>query len=128
MKISDLAGPETNDLGASAAVDVSGITSDSRKVKPGDLFVALTGTKADGSAFIADAVARGAAAVVVSEGVAVEASVPVIAVAEPRRQCLADPAREVVVELFGYTATDVIGLEGGKRHGGNLLMHGRGSV
>ncbi len=85
MKISDLAGPETNDLGAAAATDVSGIASDSRKVKPGDLFVALTGTKADGSAFIADAVSRGAAAIVVAEGVKAEASVPVISVAEPRR-------------------------------------------
>ena len=85
MKISDLAGPETNDLGAAAAKDVSGIASDSRKVKPGDLFVALTGTKADGSAFIADAVSRGAAAIVVAEGVKADASVPVISVAEPRR-------------------------------------------
>ncbi|MFT4163261.1 UDP-N-acetylmuramoyl-L-alanyl-D-glutamate--2,6-diaminopimelate ligase [Shinella sp.] len=85
MKISDLAGPETNNLGAAAAIDATGIASDSRKVKPGDLFVALSGTKADGSAFIADAVARGAAAVVVAEGVKVETSVPVIAVAEPRR-------------------------------------------
>ncbi|MGX5720533.1 UDP-N-acetylmuramoyl-L-alanyl-D-glutamate--2,6-diaminopimelate ligase [Shinella zoogloeoides] len=85
MKISDLAGPETNDLGAAAAIDASGIASDSRRVKPGDLFVALSGTKADGSAFIADAVARGAAAVVVAEGVKIETSVPVIAVAEPRR-------------------------------------------
>ncbi|WPE20676.1 UDP-N-acetylmuramoyl-L-alanyl-D-glutamate--2,6-diaminopimelate ligase [Shinella zoogloeoides] len=85
MKISDLAGPETNDLGAAAAIDATGIASDSRKVKPGDLFVALSGTKADGSAFIADAVARGAAAVVVAEGVKIETSVPVIAVAEPRR-------------------------------------------
>ncbi|WP_313192756.1 UDP-N-acetylmuramoyl-L-alanyl-D-glutamate--2,6-diaminopimelate ligase [Shinella zoogloeoides] len=85
MKISDLAGPETNDLGAAAAIDATGIASDSRKVKPGDLFVALSGTKADGSAFIADAVARGAAAVVVAEGTAVEASVPVIPVKEPRR-------------------------------------------
>ena len=80
MKISDLAGPETNDLGAAAAIDATGIASDSRKVKPGDLFVALSGTKADGSAFIADAVARGAAAVVVAEGTAVEDSVPVIPV------------------------------------------------
>ena len=85
MKISDLAGPETNDLGAAASIDVTGITSDSRKVKPGDLFVAFSGTKADGNAFVADAVSRGAAAVVVATGHAVEASVPVIAVAEPRR-------------------------------------------
>ncbi|GMB80656.1 UDP-N-acetylmuramoyl-L-alanyl-D-glutamate--2,6-diaminopimelate ligase [Shinella zoogloeoides] len=85
MKISDLAGPETNDLGAAAATDVGGIASDSRKVRPGDLFVALAGTKADGSAFIADAVARGAAAVVVAEAASAEASVPVIPVRNPRR-------------------------------------------
>ncbi|WP_411032639.1 UDP-N-acetylmuramoyl-L-alanyl-D-glutamate--2,6-diaminopimelate ligase [Shinella sp. BYT-45] len=85
MKISDLAGPETDDLGAAAAVDVGGIASDSRKVKPGDLFVALAGTKADGRAFVADAVARGARAVVVAADAAVETSVPVIRAAEPRR-------------------------------------------
>ncbi len=85
MKISDLAGPETNDLSAAAGIDIAGIASDSRKVKPGDLFVALSGTKADGSAFIADAVSRGAAAVVVASGAKAEAPVPVIPVAEPRR-------------------------------------------
>lgn len=85
MKISDLAGPETEDLSAAAAIDIGGIASDSRKVKPGDLFVALSGTRADGSAFIADAVSRGAAAVAVAAGSKAEASVPVIPVAEPRR-------------------------------------------
>ncbi|MFC3075609.1 UDP-N-acetylmuramoyl-L-alanyl-D-glutamate--2,6-diaminopimelate ligase [Shinella pollutisoli] len=85
MKISDLAGPETKDLGNAAATDVGGLASDSRKVKPGDLFVALSGSRADGAAFVADAVSRGAAAVVVADGVAVEAPVPVLAVAEPRR-------------------------------------------
>ena len=85
MKISDLAGPETHDLGNAAAIDVGGLASDSRKVKPGDLFVALSGSRADGAAFVADAVSRGAAAVVVAEGVSVEAPVPVIAVSEPRR-------------------------------------------
>lgn len=85
MKISDLAGPEANELGAAVSTDVSGITSDSRKVKPGDLFVALSGTKADGSAFIADAVSRGASAIVVAAGASVDAAVPVIPVPEPRR-------------------------------------------
>ncbi|WP_337182612.1 UDP-N-acetylmuramoyl-L-alanyl-D-glutamate--2,6-diaminopimelate ligase [Shinella sp.] len=85
MKISDLAGPQTSDLSAAAATEVGGITSDSRKVRPGDLFVALSGSKADGSAFIADAVARGAAAVVVAEGTSAEAAVLVIAVENPRR-------------------------------------------
>jgi len=85
MKISDLAGPEIALPDAVAATDVTGIASDSRKVKPGDLFVALSGTKADGSAFVADAVSRGAAAVVVAAGASVDVSVPVVAVREPRR-------------------------------------------
>jgi len=43
--------------------EIAGITSDSRKVGPGFVFAALPGSKADGRAFIADALARGAAAV-----------------------------------------------------------------
>ncbi|WP_238123634.1 MULTISPECIES: UDP-N-acetylmuramoyl-L-alanyl-D-glutamate--2,6-diaminopimelate ligase [unclassified Xanthobacter] len=46
-----------------AAQRIEGVTSDSRKVKPGFLFVAIPGTHADGARFIADAVARGATAV-----------------------------------------------------------------
>jgi UDP-N-acetylmuramoyl-L-alanyl-D-glutamate--2,6-diaminopimelate ligase len=41
----------------------TGLTSDSRKVKPGYLFAALAGTKTDGAQFVKDAVARGAVAV-----------------------------------------------------------------
>ncbi len=47
---------------------VTGLTADSRKAGPGMLFAALPGTKADGRAFIADAVARGVAAVLAPEG------------------------------------------------------------
>ena len=43
--------------------DFTGLTSDSRKVKPGYLFAALAGTKTDGAKFVQDAVARGASAV-----------------------------------------------------------------
>jgi len=55
--------------GASAGVVVRGVTEDSRRVTPGDLFVARPGTRADGRAFIADAVARGAAAVLTDRSV-----------------------------------------------------------
>jgi UDP-N-acetylmuramoyl-L-alanyl-D-glutamate--2,6-diaminopimelate ligase len=41
----------------------SGLASDSREVKPGYLFAALPGARADGKAFMADAVKRGAVAV-----------------------------------------------------------------
>jgi UDP-N-acetylmuramoyl-L-alanyl-D-glutamate--2,6-diaminopimelate ligase len=48
----------------SAAIEVRGITADSRAVKPGDVFVAMAGIKTDGSAFAAQAAAAGAAAIV----------------------------------------------------------------
>lgn len=43
--------------------EFAGLTSDSRKVKPGYLFAALAGSKTDGARFVEDAVARGATAV-----------------------------------------------------------------
>ncbi len=46
-----------------AAKDFTGLTSDSRKVKPGYLFAALAGARDDGARFITDAVARGATGV-----------------------------------------------------------------
>lgn len=46
-----------------ADLDISGIADDSRQVRPGFLFAALPGSRADGRAFIQDALDRGAAAV-----------------------------------------------------------------
>ncbi|MDE5879520.1 MAG: UDP-N-acetylmuramoyl-L-alanyl-D-glutamate--2,6-diaminopimelate ligase, partial [Desulfovibrio sp.] len=46
------------------------VRSDSRKVTPGDIFVAVPGVNEDGARFIADAVAAGAAAVVCRPGAA----------------------------------------------------------
>ncbi len=40
------------------------LTLDSRKVRPGDLFLAIDGTQQDGRDYIGDAIARGAAAVI----------------------------------------------------------------
>jgi UDP-N-acetylmuramoyl-L-alanyl-D-glutamate--2,6-diaminopimelate ligase len=47
-----------------SALPITGITADSRKVKPGDLFFAISGTRVHGARFIADAVNKGAVAVV----------------------------------------------------------------
>lgn len=46
-----------------ADVEVTGIAYDSRRVKPGDLFVAIRGLSVDGHSFIPQAVERGAAAI-----------------------------------------------------------------
>ena len=48
MKLSDLIGHDGQFDARFAALDLSGVASDSRKVKPGHLFVAVPGTKADG--------------------------------------------------------------------------------
>ncbi len=45
--------------------DISGIAYDSRRVNPGDLFVAIPGTQTDGHRFLEEAVQRGAAGLVV---------------------------------------------------------------
>ncbi len=69
------------------AIDVARITADSRQAVPGALFVALAGTKADGSKFIADAVAKGAVAVLAGDGATIPEglAVPVLRAKEPRR-------------------------------------------
>jgi UDP-N-acetylmuramoyl-L-alanyl-D-glutamate--2,6-diaminopimelate ligase len=51
------------DLGV-ADRPIGGLTADSRKVRPGDAFFALAGAKQDGLAFVAEALAKGAAVVV----------------------------------------------------------------
>ena len=50
-----------------AAIEIGGIAADSRKVKPGFLFVAISGAKADGAHFARQAAAAGAAAVIAEQ-------------------------------------------------------------
>jgi len=47
----------------SVDIDVTGITADSRMVRPGDVFVAIAGGKTDGLRFVSGALAAGAAAI-----------------------------------------------------------------
>ena len=63
MKLAELALTDVRFDPRFAGLELSGIASDSRKVKPGFLFVAVPGTKADGLGFVPQALAAGAAAV-----------------------------------------------------------------
>jgi UDP-N-acetylmuramoyl-tripeptide--D-alanyl-D-alanine ligase len=54
---------------ANGNFEVSGVTFDSREVGPGDLFVAMPGTVHDGHEFVSQALAAGAAGLVVSKPV-----------------------------------------------------------
>lgn len=55
------------DVSGDLDVDIHGVHSDSRRIKKGDLFIAIRGEKSDGHQFIEDAVKAGAAAIVVDE-------------------------------------------------------------
>jgi UDP-N-acetylmuramoyl-L-alanyl-D-glutamate--2,6-diaminopimelate ligase len=74
---------------------VTGLAFDSRKVAPGSVFVALAGAKADGEQFIADAVAKGAAAVLSggARPAGLPAQVAFAQVADPRRALALAAAR-----------------------------------
>jgi UDP-N-acetylmuramoyl-L-alanyl-D-glutamate--2,6-diaminopimelate ligase len=63
MKLKDLLGADTGADSRVAAIEVGGVSADSRKIKRGDLFVAIAGTKADGARFAAQALAAGAVAI-----------------------------------------------------------------
>lgn len=74
--------------------EIAGLSSDSRAIRPGMLFFALAGAKADGAEFAADAASRGAIAVVAAKGRTNGAlSVPVIEVDDPRRALALAAAR-----------------------------------
>ncbi|MCA3560425.1 MAG: UDP-N-acetylmuramoyl-L-alanyl-D-glutamate--2,6-diaminopimelate ligase [Aestuariivirga sp.] len=66
------------------SLSVAGLTADSRAVKPGFVFAALPGTHADGTAFIPQAIAAGAVAVLTGEG-AEAPCVPLIVSSNPRQ-------------------------------------------
>jgi UDP-N-acetylmuramoyl-L-alanyl-D-glutamate--2,6-diaminopimelate ligase len=67
----------------SPETEISGVECDSRRVKSGDLFCALPGAESDGTAFVAQAMERGAAAVL--SGRTVEGSFPLAVADDPRR-------------------------------------------
>jgi UDP-N-acetylmuramoyl-L-alanyl-D-glutamate--2,6-diaminopimelate ligase len=68
---------------------LSGLTLDSRKVKPGFLFAALAGARQDGAAFVADAVGRGAVAILAAfdaELPPLDPAIIVVRATNPRRR------------------------------------------
>ena len=66
-----------------AAVDIAGLAYDNRAVGPRDLFFCVRGFTRDGHEFAADAVARGAAALVVDH--LVDVDIPQVVVDDVRR-------------------------------------------
>ncbi len=83
MKLGDLLGTDAAGESWRHEVSIAGLTADSREVRPGFLFAALSGSATDGARFIGDAIARGAAALLVGEGLPVESSEGLAVIVEP---------------------------------------------
>lgn len=121
--------PSYGASGPLPSVEITQVTADSRQVQPGALFVAVQGGAADGHRFIADAIRRGAAAVVGTDPLTPETTevvttsgVPYVRVADSRaalaRLAAAFydfPSRSM--RVVGVTGTD------GKTTTSNLIYH-----
>jgi len=100
--------PELNDV---PPIVVSGMSDDSRDVRPGDVFVAVAGAASDGHDHVDDAVSRGAVAVLAERPLPAALTVPVLVVPALRRRrsalagCLyGDPSRHL--HGVGVTGTN----------------------
>src|SRR4051812_31323196 len=94
-----------------ASVRVSGIRHDSRRCEPGDLFVAVAGAKGEGAEFVADAVGRGAVAVLAERELEPLPAVPLaisdnalLALARIAQRLYEDPTRGL--QVVGVTGTN----------------------
>ncbi|MEW6531513.1 MAG: UDP-N-acetylmuramoyl-L-alanyl-D-glutamate--2,6-diaminopimelate ligase [Thermodesulfobacteriota bacterium] len=92
------------------SVIVTGVTHDSRRVKPGWLFVALPGAATDGHKFVADAVNSGAAAVVAKhQPSSLPETMPWIKVPDARKAL-----GTIAAVVYGYPTRDLtlVGITG----------------
>lgn len=95
---------------AIAGLEISGVSDDSRRLRPGDLFVAIPGAQTDGHDRIAAAVAGGAVAAIVERPVAGTGVVQLVVDRSPAALGSAaawwygDPTHELAV--VGVTGTD----------------------
>lgn len=88
------------------AAQVTGITHDSRAVRPGDLYAALPGARLHGADFVTQAVGLGAVAVLTDPAGAERASatgLPVLVVEDPRARM-----GELAATIYGHPGRDLL--------------------
>src|ERR1700743_55409 len=85
MKLRDLFSDDARMDAPAGATEITGIAMDSRAVKSGDLFFALSGSKTDGARFIDSAISAGAVAIAGDHPPPGEHRVPFVVTSNPRR-------------------------------------------
>ncbi|HEY4775559.1 MAG TPA: UDP-N-acetylmuramoyl-L-alanyl-D-glutamate--2,6-diaminopimelate ligase [Xanthobacteraceae bacterium] len=93
MKLRDLLPDDARCAARFDALDISGLSADSRTVGPGFLFVAVPGMKADGMAFVPQALAAGAVAVMAQRAPALPEGVAFVQVGNVRHALALAAAR-----------------------------------
>ena len=121
MKLSQLLqGVEVLELHADVNMEITGMAFDSRKVQPGELFMAVSGFATDGNRFIPAAMEKGAAVVVTAK--APEQEVPYVVVSSDRLAMA-----QIAANLYDHPAEKLcmIGVTGtnGKTSVTLLLKH-----
>ena len=94
-------------LRGSGEVEIGGLSLDSRRVRPGDLFAAMPGTRTDGARYVAEAQRAGAAAVLGDLAAVAATELPAL-VAEDPRAALA----RVAARFFGRQPATVVAVTG----------------
>ena len=103
--------PALSELARAGALDldIQGVTSDSRAVRPGFLFAALPGSATDGRRFIPEAVARGAVAVLTPRDGAGGAEDGICRIADPNpRHRLA----RIAARFYGRQPSTIVAVTG----------------
>jgi len=103
---------------AAATPDITAVTQDSRAAGPGMMFAALPGSKLDGTWFVAEAVAKGAAVILAAPGTAVPPGAILVAADQPRRALA-----QIAARLAGPLPRQIVAITGtnGKTSGADFL-------
>lgn len=79
----------TDSIVFATAINVSGVSTDTRSIKPGDIFIALQGERFDGNEFLKDAVEAGASALITNDESKIpEGSVAIVVEDTTKALCL----------------------------------------
>lgn len=115
MKLSELIkGVDLKSATGNLDIEISNVASDSRKVTPGTLFIAIRGLKTNGHFYIKDALAKGAAALIIEkmpDDIALPFATTIITVHDSRKAIAQvaiifyrNPSEEI--NLIGITGTN----------------------